>query len=171
MDALATAGELDIHLQREIDEDRAGLALQLASGAVRAYCGWDLSLQTTTLQVDGTGTILLTLPTLCLGAVTEIRVDTLPLDLATVIPARKGQILRRSGWPRGALVEVDCDHGYDPIPDLIKLVVLEQAAKSLTNPEGLTSATTGRVTRTWAGTGTQPRLSALDERLLDRYRI
>lgn len=177
MDPLATVGELETHLQRPLDPDRAALAVQLASGAVRAYCGWDLSLSTAaTLQVPGNGTIVLTLPTLRLHDVSKVvingvEVPVTPLDLSWT---QRGQLIRLAGWPNLATIEVTCEHGYYDIPDLIKLVVLENAARAIANPEGLTSATVGAVTRTWrtGALGGQPGgLSALDQRLLDRYSI
>lgn len=170
---LATAGELNIHLQRTVDTDQAEQAVQLASGAVRAYCKWNLSRETTTLQADGSGTVVLTLPTLELIDVTAIRVGgvDLHLDPSLVSWTRRGQLLRAGGWPRLRNVEVDCTHGYDPVPDLLKLVVLEMAARGLNNPLGLVSATVGQVTRTWASSANTPALSDLDERLLERYAI
>lgn len=173
MDPLATAGELDVHLQRTVDPDQAGQAVQLASGAVRAYCKWDLTRQTTTLQAAGTGTVVLTLPTLELIDVTAVRIGGVALDLdpALLSWTRRGQLLRPAGWPRLGNVEVDCTHGYDPVPDLIKLVVLELAAKGLNNPLGLVSATVGQVTRTYASSSNTPALSELDQRLLERYSI
>lgn len=172
MDPLASPDELNVHLQREVEPDRAALALQLASGAVRAYCGWDLSRQNDTLLGVGQGTIVVTLPTLWLEHVEEIRIDgeVLDLDPVKVTWTRRGQIIRTGGWAVNMDVEVDCVHGFDPTPDLLKLVTLEQAARSLANPQQLVQATVGAVSRTY-GTANQPRLSELDQRLLDKYRI
>lgn len=176
MDALATAGELDIHLQREVDPDRAELALQLASGAVRAYCGWNISQTVETLTATGDATIVLTLPTLQLNDVTEVRIGGVVQDITPLYATwtRRGQILRFAGWPQHSEVEVDCDHGYLVLPDVIKLLVLEQAARHMNNPTGLTSATVGRVTRTFATTSSSSggsRLTELDQRLLDQFKI
>lgn len=175
MDPLATTGELNTHLQREIDNDRATQVVQLASGAVRAYCGWNLSLATETLQVAGSGTIVLTLPTLNLITVTAIVVDgtDLALDPLTVSWTRRGQLLRMAGWPHMATVDVTCEHGYAEIPDVVKLVTLELAGRALNNPEGLRRVTVGAVTREWGGSAAAggAALSELDQRLLDRYSI
>ncbi|MET1006571.1 MAG: hypothetical protein ABWX96_13555 [Propionibacteriaceae bacterium] len=175
MDALATVGELNLHLQRDADPVRAEQALQLASGAVRAFCGWGLSQATETLIAPASGTILLTLPTLSLNNITEIRyrgnvIDFGPLALSWT---RRGQLIRLAGWPYHGEVEVDCDHGYPELPDVIKLVVLEQAGRHLSNPEGLVAATVGRVSRTYSGTGSSAsaRLTELDQRLLERFQI
>lgn len=169
MAALATAGELGDHLQRtDLDPVQAQLALELGSGAVRAYCGWEISKITETLQTVGIGTAVLSLPTLCLLDVTEVRVNGEVVTIAWW--SRNGQLMLPLGWPMHAVVEVDCEHGFDPVPDVIKLVVLEQAARQLTNPQGLLSASAGSVSRTWASAG-KPRLSELDERLLQRYAL
>lgn len=175
---LATTGELATHLQRSIDPDDAELALMLASGAVRAYCGWDLARETTTLVAYGSGTPVLSLPTLSLLDLTAVRVDGADLDLTLtgvdvgrVVWSRKGQLFRGIGWPRHVPIEADATHGYDPIPDVVKLVCLERAARVLANPEQLVSATVSSVTKTWATSNTSFALSSLDERLLDRFRL
>ncbi len=174
MDPLATAGELENHLQRQLEQDVAEQALAVASGAVRAYCKWDLARETTTFEVEGDGSTVLTLPTMQLHAVDEVRVNGTELDLTdpTLLSwSRKGQLYRPAGWRAFDLIEVDCEHGYDPIPDLIKLVTLDIAARVINNPEALVSATVGPVTRTYTSGGAGTRLSALHERLLDRYVI
>lgn len=173
MASLATVGELENHLQRPVDVPAQGQqALDLASGAVRAYCGWNLARETTTLQVDGDGSQVLSLPTLHLLAITDIRVNGETLNAADYPRySLKGQLYRAGGWTCYAVIEVDCIHGYDPVPDLLKLVVLDMAARQYSNPQQLVSATTGQVSRTWStGNGAAP-MSALHERLLDRYRL
>ena len=174
MAALATAGELETHLGRSVDPDQAELMLALGSGAVRGYCGWELARETTTFHFEGDGRSLVTLPTLELISVNQVRADGLVIDIETwpIRSSRKGQ-LRGGCWHLGVQYEVDAVHGYDPIPDLIKLCVLDMGARQVNNPMGLVSATTGQVTRTWAsGSANDPTsLSALHLRLLDRYRL
>lgn len=169
MEPLATVGELETHLGRDVDADAGLLAVTLASGAVRAYCGWDLARETTTFYVSSDGFSLLTLPTLHLLSVDEIRVGTVAVDQSKwpYTYSRKGQIW--GTWARGVEYEIDVVHGYEPIPDLIKLVTLDLASKRLSNPEGLTSATTASVSRTWDSATAV--MSGLHERLLDRYTL
>lgn len=180
MAALATVGELETHLQRTFDDQgQAEQVLALASGAVRAYCGWELARETTTFQVDGQGGTVLTLPTLELIDVTAIRIDGEPQTLGLPVTDygritwwKKGQLFRHAGWPVNAVIEVDGVHGYDPVPDLVKLVTLDIAAVNLSNPEGLVSATVGQVSKQWAQPSSGSRtMSALHERLLDRYTL
>lgn len=169
MSTLATEAELEIHLQRPVASDVAALALAGASGVVRGYCGWDLLREDTTLVLDGTGTLVLPLPTLLLIDVTEIRVDDVAIspDL-TYQPkwTRRGQIFWAEGWAADAKVEVDCTHGYDDVPDLIRLVALTVAARIVDNPTDVKAASAGSVSRTY-----DTALSALELRLLGPYRL
>lgn len=180
MAALATVGELESHLQRtDLDVPAAEQALQLALGAIQTYCGWNILETTETLQQEGSGTIVLTLPTLRMSALTEVRVDGTVLDLNEewISWSKKGQLIRPRGWSKFRNYEIDCTHGFNPVPDVLKLVGLELAGRTLTaavnNPQGLKRATVGQVTREWdsAGSGSAPKLSELDQRLLDLYKI
>lgn len=171
MEPLATVGELETHLGRDVEPVAGQQAVELASGAVRAYCGWDLGRETTTFYVNSYGGNLVTLPTLHLLAVTEVRAGANIVDQA-LWPysfSRKGQIW--GTWAPGIEYAVDVVHGYEPIPDLIKLVVLDLAAQQRNNPEGLVSATTGQVSKTWQSSTRTNTMSALHERLLDRYAL
>jgi hypothetical protein len=174
---LADVSELETHLGRTLDPDQAEQALVLASGAVRAYCGWDLARESTTMYTEGPfpSSSLITLPTLELLDVVEIRggdgtvID--PADYPYSF-ARKGQVW--GYWVPRQQYELDVLHGYDPVPDVLKLVTLDLSARSLANPEQLISATVGQVSRTWGGgtTGTGgTSMTALHENLLDRYRL
>lgn len=171
MEPLASVGELETHLQRDLDATGAQLALELASGAVRAYCGWDLSRQAQTFHVSTDGGVLITLPTLELHAVVEVRADATVVD-----PLKWPYSFTRGGQLWGSFApkvqyEVDVVHGYDPIPDLVKLVTLDFAGRSMNNPMGLVSATTGQVSRTWSTGSSSSPMSTLHERLLDRYAL
>lgn len=171
MEPLASVVELETHLQREVDAAAGQLAVTLASGAVRAYCGWDLARETTTFYVTGNGGSLLTLPTLWLLSVDEIRAGVNVVDPARwpYDYSRKGQVW--GSWAAGTEYQIDVVHGYEPIPDLLKLVTLDLASKNLNNPEGLLSATTASVSKTWATSNTSTSMSTLHERLLDRYTL
>lgn len=173
MDPLATVQDLETYLGREItDQGQAETLLTLASGAVRAYCGWEISLQTNvTMYAEGAGTSLMTLPTLCLLRVNEIRADGQIVDPATTPykHSRKGQIW--GYWVCTVQYEFDIDHGYDPVPDVIKLVTMDLTSKHLGNPDGLKSATTGQVTRVWGESTAGTPFSPLHAALLDRFSL
>lgn len=173
MAALATVAELESHLQRDVaDPVSAELALAGASGSVRAYCGWNLSQESTTFHLRGNDSQILTLPTLRLTSVSAVRVDT----VATVAFNwdRAGQLDRHwQPWSRREVVEVDATHGYAPLPDVLRLVTLDLATRALSNPEALISATVGPVSRTYAtgAANSGVLLSPLHMRLLDHYKL
>jgi hypothetical protein len=173
---LATVSELEKHLQTTFstapEQDQATLALELSSGAVRAYCGWDISRQSETIEAYGEGSTVLTVPTLLLQGVNGVMLDGVSLALSDIVWTVKGQLYYGAGWPRFSVATLDIDHGYDVIPDLIKLVALDVAGRQVQNPEGLISATVGEVSRAWSTSSTPTAsLTALHQTLLDRYRV
>lgn len=179
MEPLATVAQLGKSLQRTVDPDAGLLALQLASGLVRNDLGWALSEETTTFVVDGSATQLLSLPTLHLTAVHEVRV------LGTVIEptapdggygygydfSERGQLFRAAGWPTEfRSVAVDVTHGYAVIPDAALAVVLAIAGRGVFNPGGsLASKTVGSVTHTYRDVPGD--LSELQRFQLSAYRL
>jgi hypothetical protein len=173
---LATFDELQMHLGRTLDDqDGAEQALQLASGAVRAYCHWEISRnKAADMQAYGDGSRNLTLATLLLRDVVSIAVDGVALATSELSWSRKGQIRRLAGWCKDSNVDVIIDHGYDhdEMPDAITLVTLDAAARHLINPEALVSASTGEVSRTWSSSAqSNSTLSTLHQVLLDNYRV
>jgi len=166
--SLATVAHLANHLQRDeadLDEASAQLALDGASGLVRDWCGWGIAHAEETFVVDGTGSRVLLLPTLRLVSVEEVRVDGTVLDPTTYTWSASGQLERAAGWPRRfRAIEVDCTHGYDPVPDALRLVVLELAARSYKNPERLAAKSVGGVSYTYD-------LSELEMAQLGPYRL
>ena len=175
MASLATVGELETYLGRTLaDQAQAQMALDLASGAVRAYCGWDLSRQTQTMYVEGAKSSLVTLPTLELIDILDIGEpgSATPVDFEYTF-SRKGQVW--GCWVYRTQYEFQVEHGYDPIPDVLKLVCMDLTSKQLANPEGLTSATVGQVTRVWGSSstssGSTSGMSTLHAALLDRYTL
>lgn len=179
MEPLAAAEDLACHLQRDLDRASADLALAGASGLVRRHAGWPISESTETLTRLGGGSVVLGLPTLMLTAVTEVRVGTEVIAAAELAAAGymgaeeytwtpEGQLIRPAGWPRLAQVQADCTHGYDPVPDDVRLVTLTLAGRLLANPEALKSKTVGGISRTYGGSSD---LGALETALLDGYRL
>lgn len=166
---LASAADLNLHLQQTVAPDVAALALAGASGAVRSHCGWDLSRETRTFTVEGDGSVLLTLPTMHLVSVSAIRIGGLTVDpdsLPQPVIHPRGQLYWSLLWPAGSVVEVDAVHGYLPVPDVVRLVALTLATRIVNNPDNVKSASVGTVSRTY-----DPRMTALDIRLLDPYRL
>lgn len=163
MDPLVTPEELASYLQHDLDRATAELAIAGASGAVRGHCRWDLALAEQTFVVDGTGSRLLLLPTLHLVSVEEVRVDGQALEADEYTWSENGALERAARWPRKLRgIEVDCNHGHDPIPDLPRMVTLELAARQYDNPQRLSSKTVGGVSQGWE-------LSELEMARLDPY--
>lgn len=167
---LCTTDELNAHVQREVDGEVAELALDLASGIVRAFCQWGISAEATTFTVDGSGHSVLSLPTLHLVSVEEVRLLGVPLVIGPESWSERGQLWRREGWPSVFRnVEVDCHHGYRPseMPAAVRAVVLTIAAGRIHNTEGLRSKTVGDTSRTYFA----PELSPLQMAQLAEYRM
>lgn len=148
---LVTAEELASYLQHDLDRATAELAIGGASDTVRGYCGWDIAYEAgVTLTVDGNGARVLTLPTMLLLAVAEVRVDGTALDPGEYRWTPAGLLWRAAGWPLAfQIVEVDCDHGYQPVPDAAKVVTLALAARSYVNPERASARGVGAVSTSY----------------------
>lgn len=182
MEPLATVAQLSMSMQRTVDPAAGLLALQAASGMVRDYVGWNLSEETTTFTVDGSGHQLLSLPTLHLTAVTEVRLlgtVLTPASLASFSDvvgtyewSERGQLFRAAGWPAVfRSVQADVTHGYAVMPDAILAVVLALAGGGLlVNPGGaLASKTVGGVTHTYRSAPTS--FTELQTFQLSTYRL
>jgi hypothetical protein len=173
---LATLPDLEAHLGHPVDVDQGMQALENASGWVRDYCGWVISRETgVTFEVDGSGTSVLDLPTLWLVAVDEIRLAgaTLtadPDDAYGYSWTKAGQVFRPVGWPtRARTVEVDCDHGYDPIPHGIRGFVVALAGRQADNPQNIRMETVGTVIRQFHEPGAIT--ESININTLDMYRL
>lgn len=161
MPALATTTDLANYLQRsDVPAGTATLALDGASQLVRTYCGWQLDQVTETLHAFGAGTQVLSLPTLHLTAVAEVRLagevlvqatvdEGAPFAAAEYVWTVAGQLVRPASWDRFAAVEADVTHGYSPVPDDVRVVVLAVAARLVSNPDNLRQEVVGSVSRSW----------------------
>jgi hypothetical protein len=167
MDPLITPEELSGYLQKEIDRYSAELAVRGASGVIRGICGWNLTRATETLTADCTGGVVIKLPTLRVNDVTAVRLDGNPVDPDDCSWTTAGVLIARTCWPTGLHhVTADVDHGYDPIPDDVRIVGCAIASRMYSNPEGLFSRTAGESTRTFGKT-----VSDLEMRLISRYAL
>lgn len=153
-DSLATPAELATFLQKATQDEinagnpdvlDTGVALQAlasASGAVRAVCGWSVSQETVTETLVGDGWVFL--PTLYLTALSAT-VGGTPLASGTdLVWYRNGTV--RLLWHRsGTPVTLTYTHGFSPVPDEVRAVVLELAAQTVENPLQMASSTVGGV--------------------------
>lgn len=170
---LVVAEDFASYLQRDLDRKTADLALASASGLVRHYCRWGLSAETITFIEDGTGTQLLSLPTLRLNAVAEVRVDGEVIPVTGYEWGRGGQLYRNYAvWPRRfRVVQADVQHGHTIIPDELRAVVFAVAARFYVNAEGLRSKTVGQVSRTFVLETMRGDLTDLETALIAGYRL
>jgi len=133
----ADAGSGDV-----LDTGTALLALSGASGAIRSVCGWSISQETVTETFALGQTVFL--PTLNLTAV------SVPSAVDGVAWSRNGTVRLSNVYPFAAAAAITYTHGYDPVPDAVKAVCLELAARSYVNPEQYVSVTRGTVTDVFA---------------------
>lgn len=163
-----STGELDDYLQRSVPYEQAALAVAGASGIVRAHCQWDISREENVVfKLNGSGTPVLSLPTLQLTAVHAVTVNGEAVDSGDYRWARRGQIYRTTNWSRWDHIDAEVDSGYTATPDVVRIVALSLAARIVSNPNALKSATVGAVQYTYPGA----ELNRLEMSLLDKFRL
>lgn len=194
MSNFATVAELAAYLSRDIDNDDASalLALSLASDAVRAYIGQEISIvEDEELTLDGTGTTLVLLPELPVTDVSSVIEDGLELtydedfywsaqgELIRVEPRWEGITRVERPWESLKRIErrwikkpraivVTYSHGYATVPGPIKGATLALAGRLVDSPAGVKQETIGAYSVTYSS-GT-PTLADNETRLLDQYR-
>ena len=170
---IVTTTDLDAYLSG----DRQA-ALDAATAAVRAYCGWHVTPEVTeTVTVDVEGCTVL-LPSLYVTDVTEVRAEGEVVDAAGYEWSAAG-ILRVHAKRGFRTLEVTMTHGYAEAPDVAE-VVLRAAARStaVNGSDGaafpLKSVQVGQVSEgyavptSWAGGSA---LTDEDRAVLDRYKL
>ena len=144
MTDFASATELKTWLELStVNEDKANLALSVASSEIRSHCGWSISEETATLVLDGPGSRNLWLPTLKLTAVTSVKVNGDPLALDSQYDwTGYGKLIHRGCWPsKPRSVEVVFTHGYAEVPAVVKGVCLASAGRAYDNARAVRSKT------------------------------
>lgn len=165
-DAIAASGV--------VPADFPGLeeAIESAVDAIRTYCGWHVwPSRTETLTVDGEGGRVLTLPTLHVDDIDEIREQETVVDPERYEWSRSGDVRRRGGcWTtRWRGLHVDLTHGYPSCPPALAALLADTVAEAVTNPVGAPS-----VIGPFQWGGQQPASSRWlsDQRtILDHYRL
>lgn len=150
--------------------DNAESLLQAASANIADFCGWPIGPHDVSgEEYDGEGQHVLTLRSLAVASVEEVRVDGSPVT-DWRLSRRYGQLQRTSGsWPDGfGRIEVDYTAGFDPVPpNLVKLTV-ELAAKASLVPLDVSSETMDRRTIRYREAAA---VTGLDAAALERYRL
>lgn len=194
---LATQDDLEAALQRTLDPAQADLALRRASSRVRKYCRQEFTLTTDdTITLPGNGRVLRLpqrpvvvdgthlLTVTELFGITAVEYGCLEGRDYTRIGSEltRGEAwwapTKLMGWPwmrpQGVWaqrVRVTYSHGYAVVPDDVLDVVLDLAAMSLTNPQGLRQEAIDDYSRTFAsetiGSG---KLTPAHQEALRQYR-
>lgn len=153
-------------------------ALDIATSAIRGYCGWHIAPSITeTRALDGSGATVQMLPTLHLTEIVSITEDGTAVDLADVDWSQSGYLTRRGRlWTRierGLVVEFT--HGHADIPAEIKSVALGIATRTqdpASNARGETFGPFGVQYATHGdGSAGGVSLSQQEISILSRYRI
>lgn len=151
MVAFATPQDLATFLHTPVDTAAAQLALDLASGTIRAATGQKFDrVLGDSVTLDGGGTSSILLPQQPVTAVTSVSItDWGFFNYSYQVPALSWRLFAgrirwvgAGGWSSGVggwsrLVTVVYDHGYTVVPDDVRQVCLTLAADTFTNPENL----------------------------------
>lgn len=145
---LASIDDLQTKIGGKGDTDKLNLALSLASGRFRGQANNPISLTTETVTLDTQGASRIMLPAAPVHDVTRVQVDG--TDTAYEWSA-SGVLRFDNPLPdRYRALQVTYTHGYDPIPDDIRDVVLEQAAAIYNLLPGVMSYTVGAESRSYS---------------------
>lgn len=167
--SLATVDDWPVYAG-EVAPEHAQALLDAAAQNIIDYCEWPIGPhEVDGEEYDGEGQRVLTLRSLAVASVAEVRVDGAPVT-DWRLSRRYGQLQHTSGaWPCGfGRIEVDYTAGFDPVPpNLVKLCV-ELAAKASSVPLDVSSETMDRRTIRYREAA---QVTGLDAAALERYRM
>ncbi|WP_116048601.1 hypothetical protein [Amycolatopsis palatopharyngis] len=166
--AYATAAELASWMGLpSVDETRADLKLDAATGLVEDDIGQSLVSSTDTVELTPTYTRTLVLPRWPVTAITSVVVSGETLVEGTDYTwETAGLLIRVSGcWDEKVTVVYTA--GWDPIPASVKGLVLEVASGSWGNVGAKKSEKIGDYSASWVREGMS--LSTTDRKTLARY--
>lgn len=166
---LATAEDWPIYAGAPVPEHVEEL-LAAASANIIDFAGWPIGAHSVQgEEYDGEGQRVLTLHTLALVSVNEVRIDGAPVADFRV-SRRYGQIERTSGaWPVGfGRIQVDYESGFSPVPPNLVKICVELAAKASSVPLDVSSETMDRRTIRYREAAA---VGGLDAAALERYRL
>lgn len=133
---LADPAELTSYVGTPVEETRASLFVELASAAIEDEVGFSLDQQTETITVRARGQRTILLPAFPVTAVDAVLFAGHEVDVEWT---RAGELTIPSGWWGHGELTVTYTHGYATVPDGLKAVCLEIAARALVNPQALAS--------------------------------
>lgn len=157
MAQFATSTELADRLQTSLTAAEASQAddlLAQASALIVEETGQQIEEQVDdVLTRRGVYDRTLRLPERPVTSVSQVTIDGDVVD-ATTYYLLGDELVRSHGWAGpGAEVQVTYTHGYNPIPDTVKSVTLNMAARVWTNPEAVRQETYGPASLSYFGSG------------------
>lgn len=152
-DKFASEYDLAAMLQQDVDTASATLALELATGAIQAAAGWRILAETVTGYLCTYAGNMTVLPTARLTALTMTDYGLPLIQGDTMLWATNGLVLRkmwqgRVDYPFWGPVVADFTSGYPPdqVPQQVRGVCLNVAARLYDNPSGNLRESVGQAT-------------------------
>ena len=172
MTQFATAQELADRLETEFsaaDESRADGLLTRVSGLVQAEARQVIErVEDDEFVFYGIRETSVLLPERPVVSVSSVTIDGEPLEVNWTLDG--DHLVHRFGWPLQARVVVTYTHGYEPVPDAIKEVVLGAVVRGWVNPGNVMSERLGQAQMTYAVQGSPPGMMlTTDERRTVRH--
>jgi len=177
--AWPTIGDLSDYLGEPITNTiHAQVALDSARAAVQSYTRQRIEPVTETLTLLPEHNTVLFLPELPVSAVSSVTIGGVllaatayyldgPIGALKRVDGASWLVRASGGGP--SPIAIAHSHGYATIPDDIRWIVLDYAAKSFVNPVGVRSQTVGPDSVSYIGSRGQ--FDTLTTSVLDRYRI
>ena len=156
MAAFASTDELGEFLGETLTGARlaqAALVIELVSADIQSWTGQTLEfVEDDTITLKGTSDWELELPERPVVSVGDVTVDGQLVD-PSMYRLADSALVRVGGWigSKDSVVQVVYSHGYDPIPDVIRGVTLQLAARMMSNPLGVRQEGIGTYNVTYAG--------------------
>jgi hypothetical protein len=182
------------YLKRDLDELEAYTAQLLIDGAEAAvveYVGWHIApVRSESVTVDGSGTLIQTLPTMHLVSLDSVAENGLNLDVTRIDWSTNGVMEKRSGscWTgrrRGVIPAIT--HGFGSTPGWVTTLICAMAGRAFgTSGEAggksgpITQETSGGESISYAAPRTVTLVTAppgvvvlmdFEKRMLDRIRV
>lgn len=146
--ALASLDDLKVKVGGNPDVEKLQLSLDLASARFRGQTNNPISLTTETISLDTQGACRLVLPVVPVQSVQSVELFGQAIDFEW---SATGSIRFTQPLPDAYnALSVTYTHGYDPVPDDIRDVVLEQAAAIYNLLPGVMSYTVGAESRSYS---------------------
>jgi hypothetical protein len=150
-DKFASESDLATYLQTDIDTASATLALELATGAIKETCGWNILQETVTGQLLTPVGNMVTIPTMYLTALTLTDAGVALVQGSTMLWSTNGLVLRKAyggliDYPFLTPVIATYTHGFPAavLPQIVRGICLAVAARVYDNPQGNRSQSVGQ---------------------------